>query len=202
MKQLAIVGVVVALGCSGPIALDRAIQPKHAAEYEKAMAAGASTPREAFYTQRAATTGQTIDDVRREDEALSTTRNPFNARTDSDAVSRGAVVFRENCARCHGADVGGNGPDMLADHPTKDFHAFGKRFAVTLHGGAPRTWFKKISEGYGDEVTYPTGRSRAMPAFGDELAREQIWLAVTYLQSLDKDAQAAHGPKATTRDAG
>jgi mono/diheme cytochrome c family protein len=27
-----------------------------------------------------------------------------------------------------------------------------------------------------------------MPAFGEILAREQIWLVVTYLQSLDVDA--------------
>lgn len=74
---------------------------------------------------------------------------------------------------------------MLATHPTKDFHAFGKRFAVTLHGGAPRAWFKKISEGYGETVNYPSGSGPAMPTFKDTLAREQIWLAITYLQSLD-----------------
>ncbi len=66
---------------------------------------------------------------------------------------------------------------------------FGKRFAVTLHGGAPRAWFKKISEGFGAPVTYPTGPGTAMPAFKDVLAREQIWLVITYLQSLDAYAE-------------
>ena len=28
-------------------------------------------------------------------------------------------------------------------------------------------------------------RTTAMPPFGDKLAREQIWLVITYLQSLD-----------------
>ena len=40
-------------------------------------------------------------------------------------------------------------------------------------------------------LDYPTGPSQAMPAFGDVLAREQIWLVVTYLQSLDMYAQPA-----------
>ena len=92
-------------------------------------------------------------------------------------IQQGDSLFNNGtCTRCHGEDVRGNGPDMLSDHPTKDFHAFGKRFAVTLHGGAPRSWFRKIVEGHGPEVEYPAGRSRVMPAFGDTLSREQIWL--------------------------
>jgi len=78
----------------------------------------------------------------------------------------------------------------LPEAPTKDFHAFGKRFAVTLHKGAPRSWFRKINEGYGDTVTYPDGAGPAMPAFGQKLAREQIWLVITYLQSLDVYAKS------------
>jgi mono/diheme cytochrome c family protein len=62
-----------------------------------------------------------------------------------------------------------------------NFHRFGVRFAVTLHGGAPRKWFDRISNG----VVGPP----AMPAFKDTLAREQIWLTVTYLQSLDADVK-------------
>lgn len=74
---------------------------------------------------------------------------------------------------------------MPADLPKMDFHSFGKRFAATLHRGAPRSWFKKINGGFTSKVVNADGSSNAMPAFGEVLAREQIWLAITYLQSLD-----------------
>ena len=196
MKHLLVVGLVLAVGCSGPQPLNRAIWPQHQREYEAAVAQ-AATPRDAWYAYRARQESKSIEQVRQADEALSTTHNPFNARRDPAAVSRGAVIFQANCARCHGFDVRGHGPDMLASHPTKDFHAFDKRFAVTLHGGAPRSWFRKIAEGYGPQVAYPGGTSRAMPAFGQTLAREQIWLAITYLQSLDLDARPAPEDRTT-----
>ena len=189
MKKAYFCALLFVYGCSGPIPLDRAIWPEHEQEYAQAIGRAAAMPQDAWYARRARHEGSSIDDVRAADEALSTTRNPFNARTCPEAVSRGAVIFENHCARCHGTDARGNGPHMLAAHPTKDFHSFDKRFAVTLHGGAPRTWFRKINEGYGEMVEYPDGASRAMPAFGDTLAREQIWYVITYLQSLDMYAQ-------------
>lgn len=190
MSKLAPTILLMVMGCSGPIAMQRAIWPQHEREFAQRRDLALPTPREAWYVWQAERRGESIEAVRAADMALSTTRNPFDARRDGAAVSRGAILFREQCARCHGMDVGGNGPEMLAEHPTKDFHAFDKRFAATLHGGAPRTWFQKISNGYGDEVEYPDGRGPAMPAFGQTLAREQIWLVITYLQSLDMYAQS------------
>ena len=95
------------------------------------------------------------------------------------------MIYRAYCQRCHGPEARGDGLDLVPGHAPRDMHAFPQRFAVTLHKGAPRTWFRKIDEGFGDDVTYPDGTSRAMPPFGDTLAREQIWLVITYLQSLD-----------------
>lgn len=183
--------LIVGVGCSGPVPLDRAIWPQHEREYAAAQQATSGSVREAWLAYRAQEEAKPVAEFRAADETLSTTRNPFDARRDLEAVSRGALIFRDNCARCHGYGMRGNGPDMLASHPAQDFHAFGKRFAVTLHGGAPRAWFRTISEGYGPEVKYLTGTSRAMPAFGDVLAREQIWLVITYLQSLDIYARPA-----------
>ena len=177
-------------GCGGPIPLERAIRPGHAQDYASARTLAPENPREAWYAWKAQTAAATLDQARAADQAISSTRNPFSANTDPDAVSRGAVLFREHCARCHGVDARGAGPEMLASHPTKNFHAFGKRLAVTLHGGAPRAWFAKIHDGHGEVVEYPDGPSRAMPAFGDKLAREQNWLVVTYLQSLDVHAKS------------
>ncbi len=180
------VGVAALLiGCAGPVALRRAMVPEDRAAYAAALGEGEFRPKESFLRWRAEERGITFAEAVRRDESLSATRNPFRANRDRRAVSLGAVVYATHCLRCHGERADGRGADVLASHPCKDFHAFDKRFAVTLHGGAPRTWFRKICDGYGDVVRYPEGESTAMPAFGETLSREQIWLAITYLQSLD-----------------
>lgn len=185
----AAVGLLGVGACSGPQPLNVAIRAADESAYTEALDQHASSPRDAFLAWKASLTGKPVAELATADAALSTTSNPFNANRDPVAVSRGAVIYKAHCMRCHGEEVRGGGKDMLPEHPCKDFHAFGKRFAVTLHGGAPRAWFGKISEGFGPEVRYPGGSSRAMPAFGDQLAREQIWLVITYLQSLDVYAE-------------
>jgi mono/diheme cytochrome c family protein len=102
-------------------------------------------------------------------------------------------MYKIHCARCHGVNADGEGPSALPDHQATSFKTFGKRFASTLHGGAPRKWFRVISEGSGEDVDYPDGRTSAMPPFGNKLTREQIWLVITYLQSLDMHAGRRHG---------
>lgn len=179
----------VLAGCAGPIALDRSIDPQHRREYEAVAGLDLKNQKAAWIAWRAGQQNISEEEARRADETMSTVKNPFDTRRDAEAVSRGAVIYEVNCARCHGIDARGKGPAVLPDHPCADFHSFGNRFAVTIHGGAPRTWFRKITSGYGEEVDYPSGRSSAMPAFGDTLAREQIWLVITYLQSLDMYAQ-------------
>lgn len=187
--------LLVLHGCSGPPPLSRAILPQHRADYDAALRGDPSHPGTAFLAWRAAQGSVPADEAARADAALSATRNPFDANHDRDAVSLGAVVYANHCARCHGENVDGRGPDVLPEHPCKDFHAFEKRFAVTLHRGAPRAWFAKIHDGHGPIVRYPGGPSTAMPPFGDALSREQIWLAVTYLQSLDMYVPAAGAAK-------
>lgn len=201
MKRLVWICVVL-VGCSGPIALDRAIKTQHREELSAITALAPGDPKTAWFKWNRRERGLSLDEVLASDRALSATKNPFDARREADAVSRGALIFEANCARCHGRDVRGNGPDMLAAHPCKDFHSFGKRFAATLHGGAPRSWFQKISHGHGPDVEQPAGYGRAMPAFEDKLAREQIWLVITYLQSLDIYAEPARetDPSKTDED--
>jgi mono/diheme cytochrome c family protein len=165
--------------------LEQAIVPGQRQEYQEALRLDATSARDGYLHWRARQGGITFEDALRRDETLSRTANPFKANRDREAVGLGAVVYANHCQRCHGERADGKGPDVLPSHPCKDFHGFGKRFAVTLHGGAPKAWFRKISEGSGERVYYPDGLSTAMPAFGQELSREQIWLAITYLQSLD-----------------
>ncbi|MCB9852676.1 MAG: c-type cytochrome [Phycisphaerales bacterium] len=181
-----IVFPLVLQSCSGPVPLTDAIEPEHDSAYLEYLNAEHMDGRAAYLTWKRAESGKPIDELEHQDAALSSTRNPFDAYADADAVSRGAVLFKYHCARCHGDACRGNGPSVLPDHPANDFHAFGQRFAATLHRGAPRRWFKSITEGTGDIVSYPDEQpGPAMPAFGTKLTREQVWLLITYLQSLD-----------------
>lgn len=184
---VAIMALLPALqSCSGPVPLTDAIQPRHDVAYLEHLNAEHMNGRAAYLNWTSAESGKPIAELEKQDAALSTTRNPFDAYTDADALSRGAVLFKYHCARCHGDDASGKGPSVLPDHPANDFRAFGQRFAATLHRGAPRRWFKSITEGTGDIVTYPDEpQGPAMPAFGNNLTREQVWLLITYLQSLD-----------------
>jgi len=145
----------------------------------------------AYVKWMAAERDSTPDQVLHTDASLSQTRNPFDSRHDPQAVSRGAVLYQVHCARCHGEDATGHGPSTLSAYPATDFKTFGKRFGATIHRGAPRKWFRVIRDGSGDLVDYRDGRTAAMPAFGENLTREQIWLVITYLQSLD-----IHAPRA------
>lgn len=177
------------VACSGPQPLDRAIAAADESAYTQALADHKNDPAGAFLAMRAEELGIGVGQAVTRDQALSTTRNPFKARKDPVAVSRGAVVYKRHCAGCHGQNADGRGaglPEPLAD---ADFHDFSHRFAATLHGGAPRAWFKKITGGYTAETSNSDGTFAEMPAFGDTLAREQVWLVITYLQSLDADIQ-------------
>jgi len=171
--------------CAGPQPLSVAINPKDEAAYLKVVNEANLNGRQAFAIWMARERGLAPDEVLQRDAELSRTRNPFDAYRDRQAVSRGAVIYKLHCARCHGDDARGHGPSVLPGHPANDFKTFGSRFAATLHRGAPRKWFRVISDGTGDEVQYPDEKTTAMPPFAKTLAREQIWLVITYLQSLD-----------------
>ena len=194
-KAACLGALALAGGCSGPQPLSRAIRPADEQAYAQALAGGSATPRQAYFAWRSATSGKSVDELATLDAAISTTSNPFKARSDVDAVSRGAVLFKAHCASCHGENVDGRGPAMKVALDNMDFHSFSKRFAATLHGGAPKTWFQKINDGYTAQATNPDGTPIAMPPFRDVMAREQIWLTITYLQSLDIDAPATGGAR-------
>ncbi|MFQ5492290.1 MAG: c-type cytochrome [Phycisphaerae bacterium] len=171
--------------CAGPQPLSVAIDPQDEAAYFEAVNQVNLNGRLGFANWMARERGLTPAEVLRRDEDLSSTRNPFDAHRQPQAVSRGAVIYKLHCARCHGQDARGQGPSVLAGHPANDFKTFQNRFAATIHRGAPRRWFRIIRDGAGEVVDYPNETTTAMPAFGDKLAREQIWLVITYLQSLD-----------------
>lgn len=183
---LTLVGAAITMhGCAGPQPLDKAIHANDEQAYLGAMSDAALTPREAFYRARAGSTGMSVEEVKAQDVALSTTKNPFSARHDPEAVSQGAVLYKYNCMNCHGANADGHGSDVPTPTDEMNFHKFSTRFAVTLHGGAPSKWFRIINDGTTSAQGHDAnGQPLVMEPFSDKLAREQIWLIVTYLQSL------------------
>ncbi len=171
--------------CAGPQSLGVAIIPRDEAEYLAFANDVNLNGRLAFANWMSKERGVSPDEVLRLDAQISNTRNPFDAYHDKQAVSRGAVIYLLHCLRCHGQDARGHGPAVLEGYPANDFKSFGSRFAATLHRGAPRKWFRVIRDGAGDVVQYPDEETTAMPPFNDNLANEQIWQVISYLQSLD-----------------
>lgn len=193
--MLALVLPASVLGsCAGPQPLHTAINPQDESAYVRFANDANLSGRVAFSNWMSEERGMSPEEVLRLDAKLSTTRNPFDAHRDPQAVSRGAVIYKLDCARCHGDDARGHGPATLTDYPANDFKTFSSRFAATLHRGAPRKWFRVIRDGSGDVVQYPDAKTTAMPSFSQKLAREQIWLVITYLQSLNMHA-AQEGPE-------
>lgn len=175
------------IACSGPQPLSRAIRSEDQDAYSDLLNRGEDTPRLAYYAQCAEELGVSAVEAERRDLALPTRSNPFSARHDPSAVSRGAVIYEAHCASCHGVEADGHGSQLPAPMPELGFHSFGDRFAATVHGGAPKKWFRILNEGASSAPYNDRGDVVEMPAFAETLAREQIWLVITYLQSLDHD---------------
>ena len=188
-RILGVAALCVMASCAGPQPLSRAIRPQDEQAYDEMMRGGDPSPRLAFLKRRAEELGITFAEAERRDKGLSSTRNPFNARRDPAAVSRGAVIYKNECMACHGEHVDGRGPALPLPLDSLNFHRTGLRWDITMRGGAAAKWFKTIENGTSVEVKDPSGTpiTISMPPFKDRLAREQAWLAVTYLQSLDKD---------------
>ncbi len=86
--------------------------------------------------------------------------NPYAGQAE--AVAAGANLFRNNCAKCHGADAGGKGsrPPLKSDRIK---NATDGELAWMLKNGQP---------------------FRGMPTWGG-LPEQQRWQLVTYLRSLN-----------------
>ena len=85
------------------------------------------------------------------------------------AASRGKALFLSNCARCHGPEGKGDGPDSdhaadLTDDLRDELNTEGVLFYKVWNGrSSPR-----------------------MPNFEDQLSKEQAWAVVAYVQTLRK----------------
>lgn len=171
-------------GCTGPLPLAHALRPREDRAFQQALQKYDGSPKEAWLHHRAEQLGVTYEEMRARDEALARGPNPFKT-SDVQAVSYGAAMYAEYCMKCHGENADGDGWMASRDHRPKNFRNAITRMAVVLSGGPPDDWFEAVRDGKGPQVKYEQGTSRAMPAFGDKLANEQIWMILTYLASHD-----------------
>jgi len=117
------------------------------------MAAGAS----AQYA------GWTIPDTAKTEK--STARNP------ADATKKGKSLYTANCAKCHGPEGKGNGPD--SDHAadlTDEFRADLNPDGVLYY----KIW---------------NGHTNDMPAFKSKLTKDEVWNLVEYLKVIRTPAK-------------
>ena len=96
------------------------------------------------------------------------TRNPLAG--DAKAITQGAVLFRQDCAYCHGVSARGGmrGPDLTTGSWTHG--GSDAEVAATISAGVPGT---------------------AMPP--NRLTDDEVWQVVSYLRTLEKPPAAAKG---------
>ena len=96
-------------------------------------------------------------------------KNPFAG--DPAAVDAGKALYGKNCQRCHGPGGKGDGPDGDPDS-MQDMDLTQARRGPRNPDGVV---FYKIWNGRAEPK---------MPAFSEELSREQAWAVVAYVQTL------------------
>lgn len=94
---------------------------------------------------------------------------PINEAT----LAGGKKLFAAKCQRCHGPLGKGDGPDADAKYAADMDLTNGARAARNLDGQV----FYKIWNGRSNPK---------MPAFSEEMTKEQVWAIVAYAQSLRK----------------
>lgn len=90
---------------------------------------------------------------------------------DAQAIATGKQLFDKSCKRCHGPAGKGDGPDADPDNQ-QDMDLTQARRAARNPDGV---------------VFYKVWNGRAkpkMPAFKDDLSKEQVWQIVSYVQTL------------------
>jgi mono/diheme cytochrome c family protein len=98
-------------------------------------------------------------------------KNPLTV--DEALLAAGKKLFLQKCQRCHGPEGKGDGPDADSDHIDHMDLTNPKNAEANPDGVV----FHKVSQGRQDP---------RMPAFEDQLSKEQIWTVVAYAQSLRK----------------
>jgi mono/diheme cytochrome c family protein len=91
-------------------------------------------------------------------------------------LDAGKALFKKNCERCHGPNGEGDGPDADPEHMAEMDLTNPKRADRNSDG----VIFYKVWNGR---------KKPKMPAFKEELTKEQAWTVVAYAQTLRKPAK-------------
>jgi mono/diheme cytochrome c family protein len=94
--------------------------------------------------------------------------------------SPGEVLYRKHCSECHGLDAAGNTPRYM-----------GNAYADLRDN----TWRTAAANEGALEAVIETGVFGEMPAFGDQLSREEMRQVVFYLQVLRGERSPEPPPK-------
>jgi mono/diheme cytochrome c family protein len=100
-----------------------------------------------------------------------TATNPLTV--DEKVLAAGQSIYRDKCQRCHGPGGLGDGPDSDPD-VREDMNLTDPKRAGNNPDGVV---FYKVMNGR---------RRPKMPAFKEELTKEQVWTLVAYVQTLRK----------------
>lgn len=102
--------------------------------------------------------------------------------SDALQVARGAKVYAEHCAACHGAKLEGQ-PNWRQKLPAG-------RMPAPPHDESGHTWhhpdrvlFGITKEGLVPGKYGPPGYESDMPAFGGKLSDEEIWAVLAFIKS-------------------
>ena len=98
-----------------------------------------------------------------------TLKNPLTV--DEKLIATGKAVFKDKCQRCHGPAGKGDGEDADPDAMGDMDLTLAKRAERNPEG----VMFYKVMNGR---------RKPKMPAFKEELSKEQVWAVVAYAQTL------------------
>ncbi len=130
-----------------------------------AVAAAAVPAKQTAQTQPASKGGWTLP------PEADTTTNPL--QVDAKVLATGKAIFKDKCQKCHGATGKGDGPDADPDAQEDMDLTRANRAAKNPDGVV---FFKAWN-----------GRKKPkMPAFKDDLTKEQIWAVVAYVQTFRK----------------
>lgn len=113
-----------------------------------------------------------------------TVKNPFVDSLPKAALAEAGRLFNINCAICHGATGAGNGP--IADK---------------IGGVANLTDPIRVALADGTIFHVMTYGKGVMGSYASQLTREQRWMIVKYIRTLQPKAAPATGAAATTATA-
>ena len=99
------------------------------------------------------------------------TKSPLTV--DAKVLAAGKTIFKEKCQKCHGQSGRGDGPDADPDAQENMDLTSAKRAARNPEG----VMFFKAWNGR---------KKPKMPAFKNELTKEQVWAVVAYARTLRK----------------